>query len=89
MARRITRLAVMDFRFLAALGMTGRQGRIVAASPFCLPLSSAAGGEIVGSLSGLRQAQAERTSKEPTVTEISTWPHARGITLLRANGSAL
>ena len=30
----------MDFRFLAPLGMTVRRGRIVAAIPFCLPLSA-------------------------------------------------
>ena len=40
MARRLTRHAVMDFRFLSTLGMTGRRGRNVATSPFCLPLSA-------------------------------------------------
>ena len=30
----------MDFRFLAALGMTGRRGWIIATIPFCLPLSA-------------------------------------------------
>ena len=45
MERRLSHLAVMDFRFLATLGMTGRRDRIVAASPFCLPLSAPARGE--------------------------------------------
>ena len=43
MERRLSRLAVMDFRFLAPLGMTGRRGWIVAATPFCLPLSARRG----------------------------------------------
>ena len=46
MEPRLSRLAVMDFRFLATLEMTGRRGRIVATSPLCLPLSAPAGGEI-------------------------------------------
>ena len=41
----LTILVVMDFRFLAALGMTGRRGWIIATIPFCLPLSAPAGGE--------------------------------------------
>ena len=49
MVRRLTRLAVMDFRFLATLGMTVRRSRIVATTPFCLPLSASDGGEIVDS----------------------------------------
>ena len=44
MARRLTRLAVMDFRFLATLGMTVRRSQIVAATPFYLPLSPHQGG---------------------------------------------
>ena len=32
--------AVMDFRFLAPLGMTGRPGWIIVSIPFCLPLSA-------------------------------------------------
>ena len=45
--RCLSGLAVMDFRFLAPLGMTvgglgvtGRRGRIIAAIPFYLPLSA-------------------------------------------------
>ena len=53
MERWLSRLAVMDFRFLAALEMTGRRGWIVATSPFCLPLSPA-GGEI--QRGGLRES---------------------------------
>lgn len=40
MARRLTRLAVMVFRFLAKLGMTVRRSRIVATTPFYLLLST-------------------------------------------------
>ena len=38
----------MDFRFLAALGMTGRRGWIIATIPFCLPLSAPAGERTLG-----------------------------------------
>ena len=37
---RLSGFAVMDFRFLAPLGMTGMRGRIAATIPFCLPLSA-------------------------------------------------
>ncbi len=40
---RLPGLAVMDFRFLAALGMTGIRGWIVATNPLCLPLSAHGG----------------------------------------------
>ena len=39
----LTGLVLMDFRFLAALGMTGRRGWIIATIPFCLPLSARRG----------------------------------------------
>ena len=37
---RLTGFAIMDFGFLATLGMTGIRGWIVATNPFCLPLSA-------------------------------------------------
>ena len=42
----LTGLVLMDFRFLAPLGMTGRRGWIIATIPFYTKISQPAGGEI-------------------------------------------
>ena len=65
MERQLSRLAVMDFRFLATLGMTVRRGWIVAGNPFPITLDGR------GGLLALRQTQGEHVSPYPFVVSLS------------------